>query len=286
MQEATPLGVVMSELPTIDFGTWYKQQLSTVGGMVGSGTITWPEDRRERLAMQLELVRRMASGELQLLEFSHNFMWVRNDFDANTGEFVEQVFRPFVRDLLRFVHDSPEFTGGLHRRESSHRRSETEMTEELILFISHSGRDAEIAKAIVRLFEKALKISARKIRCTTVDGYRLPVGADTNDVLRTEVFGARLFVALLTPNSLTSPYVLFELGARWGARRPLFPVLAGGATPADLHAPLSGLNALSASFADQVRQLVEDAAAALGERLEPMSSFSAEVDAVVAASTE
>ena len=39
------------------------------------------------------------------------------------------------------------------------------------------------------------------------------------------------------------------------------------------------------AVADQVRQLVEDASEALSERLEPMSSFSAEVEAVVEASS-
>lgn len=155
------------------------------------------------------------------------------------------------------------------------------MTDELTLFISHSARDAEIAKSLVTLFEKAFKISARRIRCTSVDGYRLPAGADTNEVLRTEVFGAKLFVALLTPNSLSSPYVLFELGARWGTRRPLYPLLAGGVTPAQLSAPLNGLNALSMISANQVRQLLENASEALSQPLEPASSFSAEVEGVV-----
>jgi hypothetical protein len=280
----TPLGDVVAQLPHVDFGKWYNAQLSTVGGSVGSGTIAWPEDRHERLAMQVELVRRLASGQPDILEFTHNFMWARNDFDDNTAEFVQQIFRPFVRDFLRFVHDSPSFINGLRERESM-REPEVAIADELALFISHSARDSGIAKAIVTLFEKALKLSARRIRCTSVDGYRLPAGADTNEVLRTEVFSAKLFIALLTPNSLGSPYVLFEMGARWGARRPLYPVLAGGATPAHLNAPLNGLNALSASVADQVRQLVEDASEALSERLEPMSSFSAEVEAVVEASS-
>lgn len=280
----TPLGDVVSQLPRIDFDEWYKAQLATIGGMVGSGTVTWPEGRQERLAMQVEMIRRLASGQLDILDFAYHFMWTGSHHDDNTAEFISQIFRPFVRDFLRHVHDSPSFSNGLRQPESS-KEPELPMADELTLFISHSSRDVTIAKAIVTLFEKALKISARRIRCTSVDGYRLPAGADTNEVLRTEVFGAKLFIALLTPNSLDSSYVLFELGARWGARRPLYPVLAGGATPVHLKAPLSGLNALSASLADQVRQLVEDASEALSERLEPMSSFSAEIESVVTAST-
>jgi hypothetical protein len=279
----TPLGDVIKQLPEVDFNAWYSAQVATGGSMVGSAHLAWPDDSRERLATQAELIRRLASDEIDLVDFTTTFMWVRNNFDDNTAEFVDQIFRPFARDFLRFAHESPAFEAGLQERRSDIPLN-METIDELILFISHSGQDAPIAKALITLFEKALKISARKIRCTSVDGYRLPAGADTNDVLRTEVFGAKLFIALLTPTSLASPYVLFELGARWGARRPLFPVLAGGATPAHLRAPLSGLNALSASVPDQVRQLVEDASAALSEALEPMASFSAEIDALVSAS--
>jgi hypothetical protein len=211
------------------------------------------------------------------------FMYVRNNFDDNTAEFVQQVFRPFVRDFLRFAHDDDEFVSKLQSGDAAPPVA-ADMADDLTLFISHSSNDVEIAKALISLFEKALKISARKIRCTSVDGYRLPAGADTNDVLRTEVFGATLFVGLITPTSLTSPYVLFELGARWGARKPLFPVLAAGAKANDLRAPLNGLNALSASIENQVLQLIEDTAATLNTRLEPISTFTAEVQFVVAAS--
>lgn len=276
----TPLGEVAATLPVIDFDVWYSERAATGGSMVGSASLTWPEDERARLAAQVELIRRLASNRLDIVDFSTTFLWVRNSFDDNTAEFVQQIFRPFVRDFLRYAHDSAVFEQGLHAKDAA-LPERSAMTESLVLFISHSSTDAETAKALVHLFEKALKISARSIRCTSVNGYRLPAGADSNAVLRAEVFDASLFVALLTPSSLASAYVLFELGGRWGARRPLFPVLACGATPADLRPPLNGLNALSATVSDQVLQLVEDAAAALSLRLEPMATFSAEVAEVV-----
>ncbi len=278
----TPLGDVARTLPTIDFDAWYVAQEATGGSMVGSADIVWPDSSGERLATQVELMRRIAAGKLDLAVFATTFMWVRNSYDDNTAEFIEQIFRPFVRDFLRFAHDDPTFAPALRDRQTA-LPPEARVSDDLVLFISHSGRDAPIAKALILLFEKSLKISARAIRCTSVDGYRLPAGADTDDVLRTEVFGAKLFVGILTPTSLVSPYVLFELGARWGARRPLFPVLAAGASPGDLRPPLDGLNALSVGSANQVRQLVEDAATALSQRMEPISSFSAEIDALVAA---
>jgi len=176
----TPLGDVIADLPPINFDEWYNKQLSSVGGMVGSGTITWPVDGRERLAMQVEMVRRLASERLDVIDFAHNFMCVSSRFDDNIAEFIQQFFRPFVRDFLRFVHDSPSFTEGLQQR-SPPKESEVSMADELTLFISHSARDSAIAKSIVTLFEKAFKISARRIRCTSVDGLSGPLCQDKRE---------------------------------------------------------------------------------------------------------
>lgn len=277
----TPLGDVVSDLPAVDFDQWYETQAATGGSMVGSAELAWPPGPLERIGVQVELFRRLGNGQLDLLDFSRTFLWAGRRHDENISEFVQQVFRPFARDFLRFVHEDDAFEQGLKR--TADLPAEANM-HELTLFISHSAVDTAVAKALVELFEKALKISARQIRCTSLDGYRLPAGADTNEVLRAEVFGAKLFIGLLTPTSLSSTYVLFELGARWGARRPLFPVLAAGTTTADLKLPLSGLNALSAASGDQIRQLIEDAAAALSIRVEPMASFTSAIEALASSS--
>jgi hypothetical protein len=57
-----------------------------------------------------------------------------------------------------------------------------------------------------------------------------------------------------------------------------------GLSASDLPAPLNGLNALSICVADQVRQHIEESAEALAKQLEPLGSFSTEVDALVSLS--
>ena len=278
----TPLGEVAAKLPEVDLPDWYSTQLESVGSNIGSGTLRWPDDQEERLALQLELVRSMAEERFNVLDLARNFLYVQNSFDDHVAEFGQQVFRPFVRDFLRFVHRDPAFTAGLNQADDAS-AGDVDMSTRLALFVSHSSNNASVAKALVTLFEKALKISAREIRCSSVNGYRLPAGAETNEQLRSEVFQAEVMVALLTPQSLNSQYVLFELGARWGARRPLFPVLAVGVETGDLEAPLNGLNALSLESEDQVRQLLEDTAVALSVKLEPSASFSGELNGLIAA---
>ncbi len=148
------------------------------------------------------------------------------------------------------------------------------------VFISHSGRDATLAKSLVNLLQKSMRLSSDDIRCSSVDGYRLPGGVSTDERLRTEVHDAELIVGLITPDSIKSLYVTFELGARWGAKKPMIPILASGATPAHLAGPLAGINALSCNNESQINQLVEEVASYLGIAHESASSIVDEVKEV------
>ena len=142
----------------------------------------------------------------------------------------------------------------------------------MALFISHSSKDFPLATAVVDLFRSALGVEASQIRCSSVDGHRLPVGVNTESQLREEVNTAKVVVGLITPNSLSSHYVMFELGARWGAGSFLAPLLAG-VPPNTLTGPLGLLNALSARVEAQLHQLLGDISNHLGVSLQPPASY-------------
>jgi hypothetical protein len=156
----------------------------------------------------------------------------------------------------------------------------------LDLFISHSSKDAEIAADLIELLRSALPITADRIRCTSVDGYRLPAGTPTEERLRTEVHEAKAFIGLITPTSAQSAYVLFELGARWGAGMHLAPLLAGGADAGFLKGPLSGLNALDCSSPAQLHQFVVDTASILGYSPGSPASYQRHIDRLVEISNQ
>lgn len=148
------------------------------------------------------------------------------------------------------------------------------------LFISHSSLDSKLAEAIIDLIRSALNISASEIRCTSVDGYGLPGGADTEEVLRQEVHSSEAFVGIISKESLDSMYVVFELGARWGANKHLIPLLAPEVSADILSGPLSGINALNCRKSD-LHQLVTD----LGNKLEiepdSPASYQKHVDSIL-----
>jgi hypothetical protein len=149
------------------------------------------------------------------------------------------------------------------------------------LFISHSSRDSALVELMVALLRAALNLPASAIRCTSIDGYRIPIGADTDEQLRREVHAADAFIGIISPESLKSLYVVFELGARWGARRPLFPVLAPGTDTKILSGPLIGLNALSAGNRSQLHQLVNDLAEGLEIKAESPAGYDRHIDAIL-----
>jgi len=150
------------------------------------------------------------------------------------------------------------------------------------IFISHSSHDEALAAALVKLLQLALGIPATQIRCTSVSGYKLPVGADTNQRLKEEVAGSKVFIGLLTPTSMCSPYVLFELGARWGKGLFLGPVLACGATMKAL-GPISGINAVEATKEADMHQFLADIGEVLSRKVSNPSVYLGELKTLIGA---
>lgn len=134
--------------------------------------------------------------------------------------------------------------------------SEKEST--MKIFVSHSTSDTSVAEAFVHMARTALNIPSKDIRCTSVGGYKLSTGASSDDQLREEIFDCEVFVALLSPSSMKSTYVMFELGARWGSKKYLAPIMVAGVTVSDLKPPLSGIHSISGTSEPDLHQLIND----------------------------
>jgi hypothetical protein len=149
------------------------------------------------------------------------------------------------------------------------------------VLISHSSKDAALAQALIDLLRSGLGLLATQIRCSSVDGYRLPAGVNTGDQLRKEIKTAKVLIGLLTPNSLSSTYVLFELGARWGAGLFMIPLLVG-TTAEEMRGPHAVLNALSCETEGQLIQLVEDVGRELNSDVQSVAAYLNQLTAVKA----
>jgi hypothetical protein len=149
------------------------------------------------------------------------------------------------------------------------------------VFISHSSKDREFVILLIDLIRSALNFPADQIRCTSVDGYRLPAGASIAEQLRREIHEAQVFIGVISQSSLQSLYMTFELGARWGAQKHLIPLLAPGVAHTLLSSPLADLNALEATAPAQLHQLVGDLAAVLGVATSSPAAYQAQIDAIL-----
>jgi hypothetical protein len=109
LDATTPMGsLAIRVLPQPDFEAWYQAALAQTGGMGGIGPLSLPSANADRLALQLELLRRVADERLDLWKFSHTFLTTSGKYDDMVHAFSSQVVRPFVRDLLRLLHAEPE----------------------------------------------------------------------------------------------------------------------------------------------------------------------------------
>jgi hypothetical protein len=148
------------------------------------------------------------------------------------------------------------------------------------VFISHASHDYVVAERLIALMRAALHLPASAIRCTSVDGYRLPGGAPANEQLRREVHDSETFIGIVSVEGMRSPWVMFELGARWGATQHLVPLLAPGAPPSLLAGPLGGLKALRCDSRSHLHQLVEELAFTLSVPLQSAATFEKYVDQI------
>jgi len=99
------------------------------------------------------------------------------------------------------------------------------MDDRKMLFISHSSADHMIVEAFINFLEKSFVGENKpQIRCTSVEGYKLALGDTPKTKLPPEI-SSSLVICLLTPRSLQSPWVLFELGAAWGLASRVIPLL-------------------------------------------------------------
>jgi hypothetical protein len=130
------------------------------------------------------------------------------------------------------------------------------------LFISHSHQDADIASRLVDVVRAGLEVPNGSLRCTAVPGYGLDLGRMAPETLRRELAAAGCVIALLTPNSRTSEWVLFELGATWAHTTSLIPLFAGAApdvhTPGPLRGATGGQLADPATLDKLIGQLARD----------------------------
>jgi hypothetical protein len=163
--------------------------------------------------------------------------------------FVEKL--PDIRHPNGLSHSGSPFLSG---------RTRFKRRTSIKIFISHATADSAIARKLIEVLLLYFDLRDSDIRCTSVPGFKLSTGARQSDVLRSEILASSAIIGLISRRSVSSPYVLFELGAAWAVDRPVFPVVSSDFDFGDLPGPLKERHASRLSETTEIYQLLENMA--------------------------
>lgn len=147
--------------------------------------------------------------------------------------------------------------------------------------MSHSHADSGFAAALVGLIAKGLQLRPNDIRLTSHDDHTFAAGDDIDEKIRDEVLSCDVLIGVISRASQKSAYVMAELGARWGADKPIAPIVIGDGPFIKKAGPIAALKAVDAGNERELRRLVKTLAEVLGSTPTGEDSISAEVAEVV-----
>ncbi|MBI1353731.1 MAG: TIR domain-containing protein [Acidobacteria bacterium] len=174
----------------------------------------------------------------------------------------------FIQDLFVLRADLPtpdqevlRIASEIDRAISAHLRAiASEAAGGPQIFVSHRHKDEAVARALTDVLQAAFELGPERIRCTSVQPFRLPFGRNTSERLRDEIKGAKVVLGILAPDTAESSYVMFELGAAWGRRVYTCPLLTGGADFQHIPSPIADLAPARLWVESDCQQLVGDLA--------------------------
>lgn len=128
------------------------------------------------------------------------------------------------------------------------------------IFISHIHEDKVAAAAIEEFLQAKLPSLTDKIFVSS-NQELLILGDDWMQKIRRALDFCRIVLAVLSPESVTRPWVNFEAGAAWvNKEKALIPVCIGDLSPATLPKPYSNIQAVRLGpYPTEVDMLKSDA---------------------------
>jgi len=93
------------------------------------------------------------------------------------------------------------------------------------IFISHATIDAPIATQVAEIIRRCDPAAHVFVASRPGD---IAAGQEWPGAIQAELRAATAYVVILTPSSVSRPWVWFETGAAWMSDKLLVPVLAGG----------------------------------------------------------
>jgi len=151
------------------------------------------------------------------------------------------------------------------------------------IFISHAAADEALASALVDCILAAMVVNDSDLRCTSVPGHKLPVGSDFTATLLEDIDESSVVVGLVTKNAISSSWVLFELGATWGSKKNLKPIVTDEVDLKTLPGALSGRHVARLSNKGDLNQFLEEISEVVGAKRRPAAKGLKPIDDLLSA---
>lgn len=121
----------------VDVNAFITDGEATQGGMVGSADLPWPDDDRQILGLQLQLIRKFAESPDYMADFGHTFLYSGSKIMGSVDAVTTQIVIPFARDYKAYV--------------LGHGKTESRLVIPLTkkIFIVH-GHDGEARETVAR----------------------------------------------------------------------------------------------------------------------------------------
>lgn len=185
------------------------------------------------------------------------------------GEIFIKEIRDFIIDNSSYFDDytaEDDYINIINSLGIGNSKANKQMDEEMIfdIFISHASKDVETVKILIELLQLAFRIENEKIRCTSVPGFKLKSGDNVDATLLNDIKTSKLILGLMSQNSLESPYVLFEIGASWGANKIPMLIAKNKGVFSSLPKPLSNFHHTSLDESSEIHDLLSVLGGKLG----------------------
>lgn len=130
-----------------------------------------------------------------------------------------------------------------------------------LIFLSHFSHEAAVALALKNVLEEAF-IGTLTVFVSS-DGQSIPKGQDFPETIKKAIQASVYGLVLLSPDSVTRPWVNIEFGAFWALNKPITPLLHGALTYKQLEPPYNTINGTEATDLKGMNELVGNIATAL-----------------------
>lgn len=114
-----------------------------------------------------------------------------------------------------------------------------------VVFISHASEDATAAGRVAEFLHATLKFRPDEVFCSSDADPAIAAGVEFEREILTALRSSSVVIFLISPFSLSSLFCVMELGAAWGLKKRIVPVLLSNAESAPIERPLASLQLMA-----------------------------------------